>query len=226
MILSISAIDDAAQLLAVQELITGLTWQDGSKTAGKVAQTVKRNEQAVMEGPQGQAMRQAVLPHIIENPILRSAARPRRFAHLIVSKTKDGGFYGPHVDNALMGQGNARMRSDLSFTLFLTPPDEYDGGELVVHSASTTQSIKAAAGQLVLYPSSSIHEVRPVTRGERVVCIGWIESLIADPTQRELLFDLENARNSLGKSLPSNATGELLRLDKTIANLSRMWSLP
>lgn len=225
MILSISAIEDSAQLRAVRELIPGLTWQDGSKTAGKVAQAVKRNEQAVMKDPQGLAMRQAVLPHIVDNPILRSAARPRRFAHPIVSKTKDGGFYGPHVDNALMGQGDLRMRSDLSFTLFLTPPDEYAGGELLVHSASTTQSIKATAGQLILYPSSSIHEVTPVTRGERVVCVGWIESLIADPAQRELLFDLENTRNSLRKSLP-NAASELLRLDKTIANLSRMWSLP
>ena len=225
MTLSITAIDDAAQLLAVRELISGLTWQDGGKTAGKVAQSVKRNKQAVMNDPQGQALREAILPHIAGNPILRLAARPRRFAHLMVSKTKDGGFYGPHVDNALMGEGEARMRSDLSFTLFLTPPDEYDGGELLLHSASTTQAVKAAAGQLVLYPSSSIHEVTPVTRGERVVCVGWIESLIADAAQRELLFDLEKTRSFLRNSLPG-ATGELVNLDKTIANLCRMWSLP
>ncbi|WP_114522471.1 Fe2+-dependent dioxygenase [Altererythrobacter sp. ZODW24] len=224
MILNIPVIEDAAQLQVVQDLIPGLTWQDGSNTAGKVAQAVKRNEQAVLNDSQGQAMRQAILPLIVDNPVLLSAARPRRFSHFTVSKTKDGGFYGPHIDNSLMGQGEGRMRSDLSFTLFLTPPEEYDGGELAVHSASVTQSVKAAAGQLVLYPSSSIHEVTPVTRGERVVCIGWIESLIADPARRELLFDLESTRNSLRNSLP-DAASELLRLDKTIANLSRMWSV-
>lgn len=223
MILSIAAIPDSEEMQQLQAKIDQLSWDDGCKTAGKTAQAVKRNEQAIMKDAAGQAMRQAILPRVVENPVLRSAARPRRFSHLVVSRTKDGGHYGPHVDNALMGQGETRMRSDLSFTLFLTPPQDYEGGELVVHAAGSTQTIKAAAGHLVLYPSSSIHEVRPVTSGIRIVCVGWIESMIADPVQRELLFDLENTRASLRQTLPAQSR-ELLMLDKTIANLLRMWA--
>ncbi len=122
-----------------------------------------------------------------------------------------------------MGKGGARLRTDLSFTLFLTPPGEYDGGELVIHAAGMTQELKGEAGYLVLYPSSSIHEVKPVTRGERIVCVGWIECLIADGAQREMLFDLENLRTALRRQLPAQSA-ELLTLDKTIANLLRMWA--
>ncbi|MBV7259104.1 Fe2+-dependent dioxygenase [Erythrobacter crassostreae] len=223
MILTISAIQGEAQLHALDELIQGLEWRDGRETAGKVAQTVKRNEQAMMNGSAGQTVRQFILPYITDNAAVRSAARPRRFSHVMVSKTAEGGCYGPHVDNALMGQGEGRMRSDLSFTLFITPPDEYDGGELIVHSAGGSQSIKPPAGHLVLYPSSSIHEVKPVTRGERIVCVGWLESLIADARQRELLFDLERTRTSLRAKLPADSQ-DLLLLDKSIANLLRMWA--
>lgn len=225
MILSIAAIQEPAQLTSLSELIGALTWRDGRDTAGATAQSVKRNEQAVMSEPAGQAVRDFVLPHITENPVLRAAARPRRFSHIMVSKTAGGGCYGPHVDNALMGDGDTRMRSDVSFTLFLSDPAEYDGGELVVHSAAGSQSIKPQAGHLVLYPSSSIHEVKPVTRGERIVCVGWIESLVADQAQRELLLDLDRSRKALRESLPEGANG-LLLLDKTIANLLRMWSKP
>lgn len=223
MIITLSVINDMAKLTAVQELAKALNWQDGRKTAGEVAQAVKRNEQAIMSDSSGQAMREAVLPHIVDHPVLRSATRPRRFSHLTVSKTLAGGFYGPHIDNALMGQGNARMRSDISFTLFISAPEDYDGGELVVRSQAGTQSIKLAAGQMVLYPSSSVHEVTPVTRGERLVCVGWIESLIEDPRQRELLFDLDKIRSAMRQNTDA-MTKESLDLDKTIANLMRMWA--
>ncbi|WP_379552358.1 Fe2+-dependent dioxygenase [Qipengyuania sp. DGS5-3] len=225
MILSIPAIPDPAQLEALGELVSALEWRDGRETAGETAKRVKRNEQAVMSEPAGQAVREFILPKIVDSPIVKAAARPRRFSHIMLSKTADGGFYGPHVDNALMGDSETRMRSDISFTLFLTDPSDYDGGELVVHSAGGSQSIKPPAGHLVLYPSSSIHEVRPVTRGERIVCVGWIESLISDQTQRELLFDLERSRKALRASLPKGTDG-LLLLDKTIANLQRMWTKP
>ena len=141
----------------------------------------------------------------------------------MISRTEGEGHYGAHVDNAMMGGGEARMRTDLSFTLFLSDPGEYEGGELMVHAAGMTQSIKGKAGELVLYPSSSIHEVREVTSGTRVVAVGWIESMIRDAAQREMLFDLENLRVSLRGSLPSGSA-ELLTLDKTIGNLLRMWA--
>ena len=223
MLLVINAIDDAGHLAALAERIALLEWRDGRETAGAVAREVKRNLQAAMDSTAGRRLADELLPLIADNSVLKAAAQPRRFSPLIISKTADGGHYGPHVDNALMGKGAHRVRTDLSFTLFLTPPDQYEGGELVVHTAGMTQEVKGEAGHLVLYPSGSIHEVRPVTRGERIVCIGWIESMIADSTRREMLFDLENLRSALRRQLPSQSA-ELLTLDKTIANLLRMWA--
>lgn len=225
MILSISAIEDSDHLATIRGRLDKLEWRDGRATAGKVAAAVKRNEQAVMSDSVGRALHDELLPLISENPVVKAAARPRRFTRLMISKTRDGGYYGPHVDNAMMGAGDDRLRTDLSFTLFLTPPEDYEGGELVVHSSGMTQSIKGEAGQVVLYPSSSIHEVTPVTSGERIVCVGWIESLIPDHSQRELLFDMENLRVSLRQNISTNSP-ELLTLDKTIANLIRMWAQP
>jgi PKHD-type hydroxylase len=225
MLLVINAIDDPAHLVALGERIGLLEWRDGRETAGAVAREVKRNLQAAMDSTAGRRLQEELAALIADNPVLKAAAQPRRFSPLIISKTADGGHYGPHVDNALMGKGSARVRTDLSFTLFLTPPEEYEGGELVVHTAGMTQEVKGEAGHLVLYPSGSIHEVRPVTRGTRIVCVGWIESMIADGAQREMLFDLENLRTSLRCQLPSQSA-ELLTLDKTIANLLRMWAHP
>ncbi len=222
MILSIVAIQDADILTKLREGIAGLRWQDGRVSAGTTAREVKRNEQAVMNDPAGRAMRDAVTPHIAENVVVKAAARPRQISAPMIARTGVEGHYGAHVDNAMMGAGNARLRTDISFTMFLTDPDEYAGGELVVHAAGMTQSIKGKAGELVLYPSTSIHEVRPVTSGMRVVCVGWIESQIRNPAHREMLFDLENLRASLRQNLPTGAA-ELLTIDKTIANLLRMW---
>lgn len=223
MILVINALDDADHLAALRERIGLLEWHDGRATAGATAREVKRNLQAAMGTSAGRRMHDELLPLIAENAVVKAAAQPRRISPLIISKTGVSGQYGAHVDNPLMGKGAARLRTDISFTLFLTPPGEYDGGELVVHAAGMSQEMKGEAGHLVLYPSTSIHEVRPVTRGERIVCVGWIESLIADQGRREMLFELENLRTSLRQKLPSQSA-ELLTVDKTIANLLRMWA--
>ena len=176
-----------------------------------------------MNSPAGRALQDELSQLVSDNMVVKAAAQPRRFSPVIISRTGVGGKYGAHVDNALMGRGAQRLRTDLSFTLFLTPPGEYEGGELVIHAAGMTQELKGEAGNLVLYPSGSIHEVKPVTKGTRIVCIGWIESTVADPAQREMLFDLENLRASLRAQLPGQSA-ELLTLDKTIANLLRMWA--
>ena len=222
MILVINALSDAEHLSALRTRIDLLEWRDGRETAGGVARQVKRNLQAAMDTAAGRRVQDELLPIIAENAVIKAAAQPRRFSPLLISKTGVGGQYGAHVDNALMGKGSARLRTDLSFTLFLTPPSEYDGGELVIHAAGMTQEVKGEAGHLVLYPSASIHEVKPVTRGTRIVCVGWIESVIADQAQRDMLFDLENMRTALRQALPLQSA-ELLTLDKTIANLLRMW---
>ncbi|MEP0391974.1 MAG: Fe2+-dependent dioxygenase [Erythrobacter sp.] len=223
MILSIAAIDDAEKLSEIRAGIGELAWQDGRVTAGKTAARVKENEQAVMGNAAGRAMNKMLLPLIVDNPVVKAAVRPRRTSGLLISKTQNGGHYGAHVDNALMGKGDAQIRTDISFTLFLSDPKEYDGGELVVQTAGMTQTIKEEPGTLVLYPSTSAHEVTPVTSGTRVVAIGWIESQIRDLAQRELLFDLQNTRGSLAAKLPIDAQ-ELLMIDKSIANLLRMWA--
>jgi PKHD-type hydroxylase len=225
MILVINVIADAGELAAIRERIALLEWRDGRETAGAVARAVKRNRQAALGGTAGRRLHEQLAELIAENPVLSAAAQPRRFSPLIISQTAEGDAYGPHVDNALMGKGAQRLRSDLSFTLFLTPPDEYAGGELVIDTAGMRQEVKGEAGHLVLYPSTSVHEVRPVTRGTRIVCVGWIESMIAEAARRELLFDLENLRAALRARLPAQSA-ELLTLDKTIANLLRMWAHP
>jgi PKHD-type hydroxylase len=225
MILVINALGDPAQLAAIRERIALLEWRDGRETAGAVAREVKRNEQAAMDSTAGRALQEELARLIAENTVVRAAAQPRRFSPLIISRTGVDGRYGAHVDNGLMGRGAGKLRTDLSFTLFLSPPGDYDGGDLVIHTAGMTQAVKGEAGHLVLYPSGSIHEVTPVTRGERIVCVGWIESMIADPAQRELMFDMENLRTALRGKLPSQSV-ELLTLDKTIANLLRMWAHP
>ncbi|WP_066529549.1 Fe2+-dependent dioxygenase [Erythrobacter sp. CCH5-A1] len=225
MILAVHAIPEADRLAALHERIALLEWRDGRETAGSVAREVKRNEQAVLDSTAGRSLTDEISRILWDNSVIRAAAQPRRLSHLLISRTGEGGAYGQHVDNALMGTGERRVRTDLSFTLFLTPPGDYDGGELVIHTAGVTQTVKGETGLLVLYPSGSIHEVRPVTRGTRIVCVGWIESMIADNAQREMLFDLENLRATLRPKLPSQSP-ELLTLDKTIANLLRMWARP
>lgn len=223
MILVINALEDADHRAAIAERIAMLEWRDGRETAGSVARQVKRNEQAAMNSPAGRALQDELSQVVSDNIVVKAAAQPRRFSPVIISRTGAGGKYGAHVDNALMGRGAQRLRTDLSFTLFLTPPGEYEGGELVIHAAGMTQELKGEAGNLVLYPSGSIHEVKPVTKGTRIVCIGWIESTVADAAQREMLFDLENLRTALRQQLPAQSA-ELLTLDKTMANLLRMWA--
>jgi PKHD-type hydroxylase len=223
MILVIKAIDNAEHIAALRERISKLTWRDGRETAGAVARQVKRNQQAALDTRAGKVLHEELQRVIVENPVIRAAAQPRRYSPMLISKTGVDDRYGLHVDNPLMGKGASGLRTDVSFTLFLTPPEDYEGGELVIHTAGVTQKVKGDLGHLVLYPSTSIHEVRPVTRGTRIVCVGWIESLIAEGERRELLFDLENLRVTLRQQLKAQSP-ELLTVDKTIANLLRMWA--
>lgn len=224
MILLVSAVPDPADAAALAARAAALEWRDGRATAGHQARAVKHNLQAAMTAAPARALAGEVQALLAAHPVLRAAARPRRWSNLIISKTQGGGHYGLHVDNAVMtAAGGEPMRTDLSFTLFLNPRQDYAGGELVIHSASGTEQIKGEAGELVLYPSTSLHEVRPVTSGERIVCVGWIESMVADGAAREMLFDLENLRAALRTKLPGQAA-ELLTLDKTIANLLRRWA--
>ncbi len=220
MSLLIAGVLDGESLTEARALAGTLAWRDGAKTAGATARAVKRNLQADLTSRTGVKLRDMLSEAISEHPVLRAAAHPKKFSKLLVSKTGPGGAYGLHIDNAFMGAGEARLRTDLSFTLFLAEPETYSGGELVVELAGMQQSFKPAAGDLVLYPSTSLHQVAPVTEGERLACVGWIESAVPDAAARDVLFDLENLRASLAPRYDAQSP-EMLVLAKSISNLLR-----
>ena len=207
------------ELSRVLQRLEKLDWKDGARTAGGRARAVKRNEQADLRSKSGQGLHEFLLDAIQRSSVLQAAARPKNWSRLLVSRTQDNGGYGDHVDNALMNG----LRTDLSFTLFLSEPDSYDGGDLVIDLPGGQQSVKLSAGDMVLYPSGAIHRVEPVTRGSRLAVVGWIESQVRRADEREILFDLDNTRISLAKSLDASAP-ELLMLDKIASNLLRRWA--
>lgn len=215
MFLTIANVLDAEALRRVQDKADALDWSDGARTAGGRARAVKRNEQADLTKGVGAGLHTFLMETIERHPVVRAVARPKRFSRLLVSRAGQGGGYGAHVDNALM-QG---MRTDLSFTLFLSDPDTYEGGALRLETPEGDHAARPAAGDLVIYPSGAIHEVEPVTRGMRVACVGWIESHVRRADQRAILFDLEQVRLGLPRNAP-----QVLTLDKTISNLLRMWA--
>ncbi len=219
MFLTIASILDENELSRVHSHMEKLEWVDGARTAGGRARAVKQNEQAVLSTKAGQGLHDFLQEAVDRSFIFQAAARPKKLSRLLISRTQDEGGYGNHVDNALMNG----IRTDLSFTLFLSDPESYEGGELVIDLPGGEQTAKPAAGDLILYPSGAIHRVNPVTRGTRLAAIGWIESLVRSADDREILFDLDNVRVALGQTLQPNAA-ELLSLDKVFSNLLRRWA--
>lgn len=223
MILSIGDVIAEDRRADVLALMSELDWQDGRTTAGRVAAKVKRNRQADLTTGNGAVLKAMLLEALNAHPVLKAAAQPKRFSKLLISRTGPGDYYGPHVDNAVMGAGKDRLRTDLSFTLGLSDPATYKGGELAIHLPGGTQTHRVGLGDLVLYPATEIHEVTEVTSAERIVCVGWIESRIRDEAAREVLFDLENLRSAL-RARPDTTDAERLTLDKAMANLQRLWA--
>ena len=221
MFLTIGNVLSASNLAEVRDEIGKLSWHDGKSTAGRRARSVKRNEQADLSVPAGQSLLERVIKALREQSVFQAAARPRKYSKFLLSRSRKDGGYGRHVDNAIMGRSATRLRSDLSFTLFLNDPSEYEGGALELDFPAGTQSIKLDAGDMVLYPSTLIHEVKPVTSGERIVLVGWIESEVRDPSKREILFDLDRVRLALSDG-KAEAEAKLI-LDKVYSNLLRLW---
>jgi PKHD-type hydroxylase len=155
------------------------------------------------------------------NGTFRSAVLPYRMADPIFARYQPGMTYGDHVDDPLMGLSGQRFRSDVSMTIFLRQPETYQGGELVVRTTFGEKRVKLRAGSAVIYPSSSLHHVAEVTQGERLVALAWIQSYVRDPAQRELLYELDQAREHLISTAPGEETTGLV--DKSYANLLRMW---
>jgi PKHD-type hydroxylase len=193
MILCIDAVLDAAVLAEARALLGRIRFEDGARTAGWHARLVKANLQAASGDAAAELLRRQVMQRLESHALFQLAVRPRRAAPLLINRHDTGHGYGAHVDDALMGE----LRSDVSFTLFLSAPEDYDGGALVIDATAGEQSFKLAAGSLLLYPSTALHRVDAVTRGTRFAAVGWAQSLVRDPARRELLFDLETARRAL-----------------------------
>jgi len=223
MLLCIANVLTAAQLAQVDDLLQNQLFDDGRATAGWAAKLVKNNQQLAASSPQNMLLQQTILPALRAHAVFALAAMPKVFRPLTFSRYGVGMSYGEHVDNALMGE-DAQVRSDLSFTVFLNRPDEYDGGELIVDSASGAQSVKLPAGSVVLYPSGFLHRVTPVTRGERRVAVGWLQSLIRRADQREILFELETLRRQMFAGAGKSPAFDVL--SKNVANLWRLWAEP
>jgi len=215
--LCIGNVLDAEQLAAVRSEIGNLTFEDGRKTAGWAARLVKNNEQAEA-GEQLDKVRQVIAEALSRNELFELAARPKELTPIMISRYTGGEKYGTHVDDALM----RGVRSDLSFTLFLADPDSYDGGELVIEQSAGEQSFKLDAGSMILYPTTTLHRVEPVSRGSRVVAFGWVRSFVKSAERREILFDLEVARRQLFDQQGKTPIFDLL--SKSNANLLRMWA--
>jgi len=206
----------ADEIALLRETLARATFEDGRETAGFAAQLVKNNRQAANDR-KTETVRKLVEERIYENELFAMAVLPKSLAPVMFSSYRPGMRYGSHVDDALM----AGMRTDVSFTLFLSDPEAYDGGELVIESASGEDAVKLAAGSLVAYPSTTLHHVAEVTRGARLAAVGWARSYVRDGAHREMLFDLDTARRQLFAREGKSAEYDLV--SKSLANLLRMW---
>lgn len=221
MILCIGNLLDDPSLSRIRQVLDRSDFEDGRTTAGWHAKLVKNNEQIAPGQEPLSELRSEVAKALGRHPVFQMAVRPLKMTPILFSRYRDGMTYGNHVDDPVMGQGEHRIRTDVSFTLFLDAPDSYDGGELVTDTTAGEQSYKLPAGSAVVYPSSTLHRVEPVTRGQRRVAVGWVQSTVRDPAHREVLFDLDTARRQIFER--EGKTAEFDLLTKSLANLQRLW---
>ena len=204
------------EVATARRVLEGATWEPGTKTAGPLAASVKNNLQAASTSTVI-VLRTRIAALLKLNPIFNAFVRPQRL-EIMFSLYREGAFYGVHVDNAMMGE----VRRDVSFTLALSgSPEHYAGGELNIEAPLSDMNYSLPPGSMVVYPATSLHSVKPVTRGERLVVVGWARSYLRDPAQRELLFELDLARQALVAQ--HGKTSEIDLLTKCSANLMRMW---
>jgi PKHD-type hydroxylase len=226
MLITIPGVLGAQEAKAFRERLTQSEWQDGAATAGDLARSQKHNQQIDQRAEIARELGGEVLRRIGGHPLFVSAALPRRIYPPRFNRYADAGEYGAHVDSSLMrAPGEEQLiRTDLAATLFLSNPDDYDGGELEIESPFGAQAVKLPAGEMVLYPASSLHRVTPVTHGERLASFFWIESLVSDDGERALLFDLDQSIQRLRAS--GAEEGEMIRLSGLYHNLLRRWAKP
>jgi PKHD-type hydroxylase len=225
MLTVIEGVLSKAEVAAFRQRLDGADWADGTASAGAFARSAKSNQQLDEQSPVGIGLGEQILRRLGSHPLFISAALPSRIYPPRFNRYAGGGAYGAHVDSALMRipRTDLAMRSDLSATLFLSEPGDYDGGELEIEGAFGAQAVKLTAGDLILYPASSLHRVTPVTRGERIAAFFWIESHVADEAARTLLFDLDQSIQALA-TVAGEGDANLLRLTGVYHNLLRRWA--
>jgi PKHD-type hydroxylase len=224
MLVQIPDVLSGEQVANARRALDAADWVDGRVTAGPQSARVKHNRQLPENHPLSIELGNLILKTLPSNALFMSAALPLRIFPPLFNRYQGGEAFGHHVDNAIRvvpGSGH-RIRTDLSATLFLTDPSEYDGGELIVEDTYGTHSVKLPAGHMVLYPSASLHGVKPVSRGARVASFFWIQSMIRDDGQRTLLFDLDTAVQQLSRDLPDHPS--TLQLTGVYHNLIRRWA--
>jgi len=223
MLLHIPEVFSKAEVAALRATLDGGPWADGNVTSGHQSATAKVNRQLPEDSAQAREVGGLVLQALNANPMFVSAALPHTIFPPLFNRYEGGEHFGVHVDNAIRHRAGVRIRSDLSATLFLSEPEDYDGGELIIEEMYGPQSVKLAAGDLVLYPSKSLHRVTPVTRGARVASFFWLQSLIRDDADRETLFRLDVAIQRVNAEKgPKDAA--VLELTAVYHNLMRRWA--
>lgn len=224
MLLRIPEVLTKEQVAHCRQMLAAADWVDGRVTAGQGSAKVKRNTQLPEADPVTTEIGDIILTALEANPLFISGALPSRVFPPLFNRYESGDGFGAHVDNAIR-QGldaETRIRTDLSCTLFLSDPDEYDGGELTVQDTYGAHSVKLPAGDMVLYPSTSLHAVTPVTRGMRLASFFWLQSMIRDDGQRTLLFDLDRSIQALSADHPGHAS--VVPLTGVYHNLLRRWA--
>ena len=224
MLLQIPDVLDASQVTRCRDALAAADWADGRATAGYQSAKAKDNAQLPEDSPVARELGELVLGALQRNALFVSAALPLKVFPPLFNRYAGGQSFGSHVDNAIRPVRGTphRVRTDLSATLFLGDPGEYEGGELVIEDTYGTHAVKLPAGHMVLYPASSLHLVRPVTRGERVASFFWIQSMVRDDGQRPLLYDLDRAVQQVHRDLPDSAAA--VGLTGVYHNLLRRWA--
>lgn len=225
MLIAIPGLLDADALARVHDTIGAAEWVDGNVTSGAQAALAKRNRQLPEESSAAQAARAIVLGALERSPLFIAAALPLKVFPPLFNSYEGGESFDVHVDNAIRIQRGTefRVRSDLSATLFLSDPDDYDGGELIIEGEFGAQSVKLAAGDMVLYPASSLHRVSPVTRGRRLASFFWIQSMVRDDGARRILFDLDQGVQGVAAER-GQGDPAVIRLTGVYHNLLRRWA--
>lgn len=222
MLITIDSVIDSQQLAVIRQALENAPFVDGRLSAGKVASRVKQNLEINPQEQIATDLAKVIMGNLYHTEAFRLAALPYRVSTPVVARYTPGMHYGEHIDDPVMGAEGQRFRCDVATTVFLSEPDEYDGGELVVRTTFGEKRVKLAAGSAVVYPASSLHQVADVTRGTRLVAVTWIQSMVRDPAKREILYELGLARETL---LESSADSETCKqVDHSYTNLVRMWA--